>query len=74
MISFLSLTNPTFSQFDEKFLDKKGDTLLLCVTILGFIRMVGSKKRRSHLESRGDHIRGGQIQQKSLGGTGRCSV
>ena len=30
MISFLSLTNLTFSQFDEKFFEKKGDTLLLC--------------------------------------------
>jgi len=35
---------------------------------------VGTRKKRSQSESRGDHIRGGQIQQKSVGGTAGCSV
>jgi len=34
----------------------------------------GDKKKHSQSESREDHIRGGQIQQKSLGGTAGCSV
>jgi hypothetical protein len=33
--------------------------------------MVGTEKMRSHSESRGDHLGGGQIQQNSLGGEDR---
>jgi hypothetical protein len=38
------------------------------------IYTVGTEKKRSLSESRGDHLGGGQNQQKSLGGTGECSV
>jgi hypothetical protein len=38
------------------------------------IYTVGTEKKRSLSESRGDHLGGGQNQQKSLGGTGGCSV
>jgi hypothetical protein len=36
--------------------------------------MAGTEKKRSHSESRGDHLRGGQNQQNSLEGTGGRSV
>jgi hypothetical protein len=39
-----------------------------------FIYTVGTEKKGSLSESRGDHIGGGQNQQQSLGGTGECSV
>ncbi len=47
---------------------------MLMFPLQRLIYTAGTEKKRSHSESRGDHIGGDQNQQNSLGGTGGCSV
>jgi hypothetical protein len=47
---------------------------MLMFILQRLIYTTGTENKRSHSESRGDHIGGGQNQQNSLGVTEGCSV